>query len=157
MFHPTNKFIKIDYLKDRQKKGDKIVFVNGCFDIIHCGHIDFLKKASYLGKYLIVGLNSDDSIRQIKGNNRPINCEEHRSIVLNSISYISTVILFDEKTPLKLIKELSPDILVKGSDWNEEDIVGSEIVKNNGGVVKTIPFTYDVSTTKLINRINNIK
>ena len=152
MYQP-NRLTNIAYLKDRQRHGDKIVFTNGCFDIIHAGHINFFTQAADYGKYLVVGLNSDKSIKRIKGNKRPINCEEQREIVLQAIVYISDVFIFNEDTPLKLIEELEPDVLIKGADWKEEDIIGADIVKGNGGYVKTIPFRYDISTTKIIEKI----
>jgi len=157
MYQPVSKNTKISYLKRRQRKGSKIVFTNGCFDLIHIGHVDLFMQASAYGDCLVVGLNSDKSIKQIKGDNRPINCEEFRYLTLQSIVYISDVIIFDELTPLKLIEELGPDVLVKGSDWDVEDIIGANLVKQKGGIVKTVPFAYDVSTSKIIEKIKEIE
>jgi len=116
----------------------KIVFSNGCFDILHLGHIDYLSKASDFGDILIIGLNTDNSVRKLKGNNRPINDEKARAMILASLQFVSAVILFDEDTPYDLIKFVQPDVLVKGSDYLEEDIVGYDIVKAKGGEIKTI-------------------
>ncbi|MCK4360784.1 MAG: D-glycero-beta-D-manno-heptose 1-phosphate adenylyltransferase, partial [Bacteroidales bacterium] len=128
----------------------KIVFTNGCFDILHLGHIDYLSKAAEFGNVLIVGLNSDDSVRTIKGINRPINNENSRAMILASLGFVSAVILFDEDTPYNLIKFVQPDILIKGSDYKPEDIVGYDIVKAKGGEIKTIDFLPGYSTTSII-------
>jgi len=131
----------------------KIVFSNGCFDILHLGHIDYLSKASDFGDILIIGLNTDNSVRKLKGNNRPINDEKSRAMILASLQFVSAVVLFDEDTPYDLIKFVQPDVLVKGSDYLEEDIVGYDIVKAKGGEVKTIDLVLDISTTIIENRI----
>jgi D-glycero-beta-D-manno-heptose 1-phosphate adenylyltransferase len=132
----------------------KIVFTNGCFDILHPGHIDYLSKAADLGDILIVGLNSDSSVKQLnKGTNRPIQTQDDRSIILSSIQFIEAIIIFDEATPYELIKALKPDILVKGGDWKEADIVGSDIVKAKGGSVISIPFVEGYSTTNIEAKI----
>ncbi len=131
----------------------KIVFSNGCFDILHLGHIDYLSKASDFGDILIIGLNTDNSVRKLKGNNRPINDEKSRGMILASLQFVSAVVLFDEDTPYDLIKFVQPDVLVKGSDYLEEDIVGYDIVKAKGGEVKTIDLVLDISTTIIENRI----
>ena len=131
----------------------KIVFSNGCFDILHLGHIDYLSKASDFGDVLIIGLNTDNSVRKLKGNNRPINDEKSRAMILASLQFVTAVILFDEDTPYDLIKFVQPDILVKGSDYLEEDIVGFDIVKAKGGEVKIIDLVPDISTTIIENRI----
>jgi len=131
----------------------KIIFSNGCFDILHLGHIDYLSKASDFGDVLIIGLNTDNSVRKLKGNNRPINDEKSRAMILASLQFVTAVILFDEDTPYDLIKFVQPDILVKGSDYLEEDIVGFDIVKAKGGEVKTIDLVPDISTTIIENRI----
>jgi len=130
-----------------------VVFTNGCFDILHVGHIDLLNKAKALGDFLIVGLNSDKSIRQIKGNNRPIIPEAERYIMLRNLRMINSIILFDEPDPLRLIKELKPDILVKGGDWGKDEIIGSDFVKSNGGDVIRIPLVKGASSTNIIDRI----
>jgi len=131
----------------------KIVFSNGCFDILHLGHIDYLSKASDFGDILIIGLNTDNSVRKLKGNNRPINDEKSRAMILASLQFVSAVVLFDEDTPYDLIKFVQPDVLVKGSDYLEEDIVGYDIVKAKGGEIKTIDLVPDISTTIIENRI----
>ena len=131
----------------------KIVFSNGCFDILHLGHIDYLSKASDFGDILIIGLNTDNSVRKLKGNNRPINDEKSRGMILASLQFVSAVVLFDEDTPYDLIKFVQPDVLVKGSDYLEEDIVGYDIVKAKGGEIKTIDLVPDISTTIIENRI----
>ncbi|MCK4637977.1 MAG: D-glycero-beta-D-manno-heptose 1-phosphate adenylyltransferase [Bacteroidales bacterium] len=131
----------------------KIVFTNGCFDILHLGHIDYLSKAAEFGNVLIVGLNSDDSVRTIKGINRPINDENSRAMILAFLSFVSAVILFDEDTPYNLIKFVQPDVLIKGSDYKPEDIVGYDIVKAKGGEIKTIDFLPGYSTTSIIDKI----
>jgi len=134
----------------------KIVFTNGCFDILHLGHIDYLSKASEFGNVLIVGLNSDDSVRAIKGINRPINDENSRAMILASLSFVNAVILFDEDTPYNLIKFIQPDVLIKGSDYKPEDIVGYDIVKAKGGEIETIDFLPGYSTTSIIDKIKKI-
>jgi rfaE bifunctional protein nucleotidyltransferase chain/domain len=134
----------------------KIVFTNGCFDILHLGHIDYLSEAAEFGDVLIVGLNSDDSVRTIKGINRPINDEKSRAIILASLSFVSAVILFDEDTPYNLIKFVQPDVLIKGSDYKPEDIVGYDIVKAKGGEIETIDFLPGYSTTSIIDKIKRI-
>ena len=131
----------------------KIVFTNGCFDIIHLGHIDYLAKAADLGDKLIVGLNSDKSTRSIKGLNRPIIDESSRSIVLASFSFVDAVVLFDEETPLMLIKTVMPDILVKGADYSINQIVGADIVVQNGGRVQTLNYLPGYSTTLIEQKI----
>ena len=135
-----------------KKEGKKIVFTNGCFDIIHAGHVDYLEKAKALGDVLVVGVNSDESIRRIKGKDRPVNIQEHRKRVLEALKPVDLVIIFEEDTPERLIKEIKPDVLVKGGDWSIENIVGADFVKSYGGEVKTIDFVYDISTTKIIEK-----
>ncbi len=133
----------------------KVVFTNGCFDIIHAGHIDYLNKAKALGDVLIVGLNSDDSVKRIKGEKRPIINEDERAEIISNIKPVDYVVLFDEDTPAELIKELVPDILIKGADWKIDEIVGGETVLANGGEVKTIEFVNDQSTSKIIDLITS--
>ncbi len=134
----------------------KIVFTNGCFDILHRGHIDYLAKAADEGDLLVVGLNSDSSVKSIKGNNRPINNEDTRAMVLGSLAFVDAVFLFDEDTPYELIKRVQPDVLIKGADYNKEDIVGYDIVRNNGGEIKTIELLNGYSTTNLIDQIKSL-
>lgn len=131
----------------------RIVFTNGCFDIIHAGHVDYLEKAKSLGDILIVGMNSDSSIRRIKGDKRPVIPQDYRAKVLSALKPVDYVVVFEEDTPLELIKVVKPDVLVKGGDWNVENIVGREFVESYGGEVKTIPFEYDISTSRIIERI----
>ncbi|OPX27524.1 MAG: bifunctional heptose 7-phosphate kinase/heptose 1-phosphate adenyltransferase [Candidatus Cloacimonas sp. 4484_140] len=133
----------------------KIVFTNGCFDIIHRGHIEYLNKAKKLGDILIIGLNSDDSVRRLKGINRPINYEQDRAVVLDNLKSVDYVCLFDEDTPYELIKIVQPDILVKGGDWSVQDIVGSDIVLALGGEVKSLHFIEGKSTSDIIEKIKN--
>ncbi len=142
-----------DILNTRRKKGQVVVFTNGCFDILHAGHVDYLQKARELGDILIVGLNSDRSIKQLKGVQRPVNPEEFRANVLSALECVDYVIIFDEETPENLIKEIRPDILVKGADWTEDKIIGANFVKSYGGKVVRIKFSYNISTTKIIEKI----
>ncbi|MBI5123869.1 MAG: D-glycero-beta-D-manno-heptose 1-phosphate adenylyltransferase [Candidatus Omnitrophica bacterium] len=135
-------------------KGKRIVFTNGCFDIIHVGHTDYLSKAKASGDILVVGLNSDSSVKKIKGPGRPINNQADRAKVLASLYFVDYITIFKEATPEALIKELRPDILAKGSDWKIEDIVGSSFVKSYGGKVKRIPFIRGYSTSSLIEKIS---
>ena len=137
-------------LKDQNKK---VVFTNGCFDLIHAGHVDYLSKAKALGDVMIVGLNSDSSVMRIKGSKRPILNETERGFIISNLKPVDYVVLFDEDTPKLLIEELLPDILVKGADWEIENIVGKDVVIANGGEVKTIDFVNDQSTSKIIQII----
>ena len=131
----------------------KIVFTNGCFDILHAGHVHYLNECKKLGDILIVGINSDSSIRRLKGEKRPILPLELRAYTLSNLCSVDYVVPFEEDTPYNLIKEIKPDILVKGGDWKPERIVGREIVESYGGKVITIPFKFDISTSKIIGRI----
>ncbi len=140
-------------VKKLKEEGKKIVFTNGCFDILHRGHIEILKKAKKKGDILIVGLNSDKSIRKIKGNKRPIIKERDRAKILDSIKYVDYVILFDEETPYGLIKEIRPDVLVKGADYRVEEVVGGDIVLKEKGEVYLVPLLKGKSTTKVIEEI----
>jgi D-glycero-beta-D-manno-heptose 1-phosphate adenylyltransferase len=133
-------------------KEKKIVFTNGCFDLLHLGHIEYLTKAADLG-VLVIGLNTDASVRRIKGSHRPINDEKARAMVLASLSFVDAVVLFDEDTPYDLIKLVQPDILVKGKDYEAEEIVGYDIVHNKGGEIITIELTEGYSTSKTEERI----
>ncbi|MBA3901639.1 MAG: D-glycero-beta-D-manno-heptose 1-phosphate adenylyltransferase [Bacteroidetes bacterium] len=134
--------------------GRKVVFTNGCFDILHQGHIDYLMKASDLGKKLIVGINTDDSVKRLgKGDSRPIQDEESRAMIIASLFFVDAVVLFDEDTPIELIKIIQPDVLVKGGDYTEETVVGNDFVKESGGETIIIPFLEGFSTTGIISRI----
>jgi len=137
-------------LKDQNKK---VVFTNGCFDLIHAGHVDYLSKAKAFGDVLVVGLNSDASVMKIKGSKRPILKETERSFIISNLKPVDYVVLFDEDTPKLLIEELLPDVLVKGADWAIENIVGKDVVLANGGEVKTIEFVNDQSTSRIIKII----
>ena len=132
---------------------ESIVFTNGCFDLLHLGHIEYLAHAAELGNRLIIGLNSDQSVKQLeKGALRPIKDEKTRATILAALEFVAAVVIFDEETPLDLITKISPDILVKGGDWKIEDIVGSKEVKAKGGEVKTIPFIEGYSTTNYVHK-----
>lgn len=132
----------------------KVVFTNGCFDILHRGHVEYLAKAADLGDILVVGLNTDASVRRLKGEGRPVNNQEARALVLASLSFVDAVVLFDDDTPYNLIKTLRPDVLVKGADYQPEAIVGYDIVTSYGGTVTTIPLVEGYSTTNFIERLN---
>jgi rfaE bifunctional protein nucleotidyltransferase chain/domain len=140
-------------VQDRRKIGQKIVFTNGCFDILHAGHVDYLQKARQQGDFLVLGLNDDTSISSIKGPERPINEESQRARVLAALGCVDAIVLFGEDTPLTLITALQPDVLVKGADWQEDEIVGAAEVKAGGGRVERIAFTSQTSTTALIKQI----
>jgi rfaE bifunctional protein nucleotidyltransferase chain/domain len=136
---------------DLKAKGKKVVFTNGCFDIIHIGHIRYLKKAKVFGDVLIIGLNSDRSVSMIKPK-RPVNPQNHRAEVLSSLDMVDYVALFDEETPYELIKLVQPDVLVKGGDWKKEEIVGSDIVKET----HSLPYFKGVSTSEIIDKIKKL-
>lgn len=131
----------------------KIVFTNGCFDILHLGHIDYLSKAKDLGDILLIGLNTDNSVKRLKGENRPIKKEQERATFLASLLFVNGIILFDEDTPYNLIKRVEPDILVKGSDYKIEEIVGADIIQKKGGEIITIDFLDGYSTTSILDKI----
>ena len=134
---------------------EKIVFTNGCFDILHPGHIHILDQAKSYGDRLIVGLNSDESIKRLKGPTRPKVSQKDRLRILSSIKFVDYAILFEEDTPLKLIKKIKPNILVKGGDYNSDDIVGSEFVKSNGGEIKIVQLLEGYSSSSLIDKFEN--
>jgi rfaE bifunctional protein nucleotidyltransferase chain/domain len=141
-------------LKAWREKNKKIVFTNGCFDIIHPGHIDYLSQARDLGDILVLGLNTDQSVRRLnKGSNRPINDERTRAYVLAGLASVDLIVFFDEETPYNLIKLLQPNVLVKGNDYEVDKIIGFDILKENGGEVITIPFLEGYSTSSLIKKI----
>ena len=139
--------------KELKSVNKKVVFTNGCFDIIHAGHIDYLNKAKELGNVLIVGVNSDVSVKKNKDNNRPIIPERDRTLIVSNLKPVDYVVLFDEETPENLISKIIPDILVKGADWDIDEIVGKDIVLKNGGEVKSIEFVIQQSTSKIIESI----
>ncbi len=134
-------------------QGKEIVFTNGCFDLLHQGHIDYLAKARSLGDMLIVGLNTDDSIKRLKGNARPIQDEESRALIMASLLFVDYVVMFDEDTPYDLIKKIQPNVLVKGADYKKEEIVGYDIVESKGGKVMTLNYLEGYSTSGIINKI----
>lgn len=137
-----------------EKSDKKIVFTNGCFDILHVGHIRYLKQASELGDLLVVGLNSDESVKRLKGFDRPVNSEKDRAEMLSALGFVDYVVVFEEDTPYNLIKAIQPDVLVKGGDYKPEDVVGRDIVESRGGKVQILPFVEGKSTTSIINKIN---
>ena len=140
-------------LRDDRKK---VVFTNGVFDILHSGHVDYLTKSKDLGDILIVGMNSDKSVKNIKGAKRPIVDQENRAIIVASLKPVDFVVLFDEDTPAKLVDAIIPDVLVKGADWTLDKIEGRETVIKNGGEVKNIKFVNEQSTSKIIQKILNL-
>ena len=154
----NKKIVNIKELKEiinkisKENNDLKIVFTNGCFDILHRGHVEYLQKAKELGNLLILGLNSDSSVKRLKGENRPINNEEDRAIVLSALECVDFVIIFDDDTPFELIKNLKPDILVKGGDYKLENVIGREFAKET----ILIDFVDGYSTTKTIKNIKNI-
>lgn len=145
--------IKIIDWKDQQ---EKLVFTNGCFDLMHIGHLDYLSKAKDLGSKLIIGLNSSESVSRLKGPSRPINTDESRGQMLAALEFVDLVVLFSEDTPLKLINHIKPNILVKGGDYVKENIVGAEEVEKAGGSVEIINFVNGYSTTSLVTKIQNL-
>jgi rfaE bifunctional protein nucleotidyltransferase chain/domain len=147
---------RADLVQIREKlkrEGRKVVFTNGCFDIVHRGHVEYLTKAKALGDVLLVGMNTDASVSRLKGTTRPIVYQDDRAIVLAAFGVVDYVCLFDEDTPHDLIKAVVPDVLVKGSDWTIDSIVGKDIVEEAGGTVQTIDFVPNRSTTDIIKKI----
>ena len=142
--------------REIKQKGKILVFTNGCFDIIHRGHVEYLNQAKSLGDFLVVAINSDESVRKIKGEFRPINNEKDRMFVLENLKAVDFVIIFKEDTPYESIKMILPDYLVKGGDWKEEDIVGSDIVKANGGKILSLKYVRNYSTTDIIRKLNDL-
>ncbi len=140
-------------VKTWQQAGDQVVFTNGCFDLIHLGHVDYLEKARLLGDKLVLGLNTDDSVSRFKGPERPLQDQSSRARVLAAMQFVDLVVFFNEDTPLELISGLLLNILVKGSDYLTENIVGADVVKRAGGVVKTIDFVPGYSTTRIVEKI----
>jgi len=135
--------------------GKRIVFTNGCFDLLHPGHMRYLYAARQLGDYLVVAVNTDRSVKAIKGANRPIQSQDERTELLAALSFVDAVVLFDEDNPLEVIQHLVPNVLVKGGDWTEAKIIGADVVKKSGGVVKSLPFVAGYSTTTLIEKIRD--
>ncbi|PKP31043.1 MAG: D-glycero-beta-D-manno-heptose 1-phosphate adenylyltransferase [Bacteroidetes bacterium HGW-Bacteroidetes-17] len=155
-----NKIYSVEALKSQLNiwrfKDKKIVFTNGCFDLLHLGHIDYLSKAADFGDIMIIGLNSDKSVTNIKGSNRPITDEKSRSAILASLFFVDAIILFDEATPRNLIEIIQPDVLIKGSDYTAENIIGYDIVKDKGGQIITLDFLPGYSTTIIENKIKGL-
>lgn len=149
-----SKFFSLPELQKRiefwRRMGEKIVFTNGCFDILHAGHIHLLSSCSEFGDRVIVGLNSDASVERLKGAGRPINNQQNRATLLAATQFADAIIVFDEDTPAQLIEAIKPDVLVKGGDWKKSEIVGSTFVESYGGEVKTVPYIEGQSTTAII-------
>lgn len=143
-------------IEEDRRDGKRVVFTNGCFDILHAGHVSYLKRARELGDLLVVGVNSDDSVRRLKGETRPINTLNDRSLLLSALEFVDYVVPFEEDTPYELIREIVPDILVKGGDYNLEDIVGREIVEGNGGMVITLALVPGISTTGIVSKVGSM-
>ena len=146
----------LENIRALKKESKKIVFTNGCFDLLHVGHVRYLSMAKELGDYLIVGLNSDQSVKKLKGKNRPINIFEDRAKLLMALTSVDLVLIFEEQTPRNLIKEILPDILVKGGDYKIEEIVGSNIVIRNGGKVEILQFYEGYSSSNYIGKIKTL-
>ena len=140
-----------------ERVGKKVVFTNGCFDVLHAGHVRYLNKARSLGDILIVGLNSDTSVKKIKGRGRPVLPEAERAEILSALEAVDYCVLFKETTPEKLISKIVPDVLVKGADWKEGEIVGAELVKKSGGRVARVRLVKGKSTTNIIEKIKKLK
>jgi len=157
MAHYSQKVMDIAQVKNivasLKAEGKKVVFTNGCFDILHPGHTRYLAAARDLGDFLVVAVNSDRSTRVIKGDKRPVMPQDARTEVLAALSFVDLVTIFDEETPYRVIEVLQPDILVKGGDWKEDEIVGADIVKKAGGEVRRIPYISGYSTTEIIEKI----
>lgn len=157
MERTASKIVDLERAKTRvgewKRQGKRVVFTNGCFDLLHLGHVDYLEKARNLGDILVVGLNTDDSVSRFKGPHRPIQDQQSRARVMAALAVVDLVVFFDEDTPKNLISALVPQVLVKGSDYLAENIVGADVVKNAGGDVKTIEFVPGYSTTRIIDRI----
>ncbi len=143
----------VDFRERARREGKQVVFTNGCFDVIHRGHVELLKEASRLGDFLLVGLNSDDSVRRLKGKGRPLVTQGDRAIVLASIRWVSGVVIFEEDTPRQLLEKLRPDVLVKGGDYETDEIVGRDIVEGDGGRVVIFPYIKGYSTTEFLHSI----
>ena len=139
--------------KNLKAKGKRIVFTNGCFDLLHLGHVRYLEEAKALGDVLVVGVNSDSSVRKLKGPKRPILRERERTEILSGLGCVDYIVIFNEADPLKLITSLKPNLLVKGGDWTREQIVGREVVERSGGELVIIPFVKGASTSNVISTI----
>lgn len=155
--HIEEKIVPWAFFRENEVKlhNRKIVFTNGCFDVLHFGHVQYLLEARKLGDMLVVGLNSDTSVRRLKGESRPINGENERAFVLAALAFVDYVVVFEEDTPKELIEVVKPDILVKGGDYTIENIVGADFVMQNGGTVTTIPFVEGFSSTHIIEQLKH--
>lgn len=157
MYQTQDKIVSLDKARARvhhwRVHDQTLVFTNGCFDLLHLGHIDYLEKARHLGDVLIIGLNTDASVSRLKGPSRPITSENSRARVLAALEFVDMVVLFDEETPYNLIQTLAPDVLVKGGDYQVENIVGYDVVTKRGGKVLTLELVEGYSTTNIIDKI----
>ena len=154
----ASKILDRDRLAERfgQPRDSRVVFTNGCFDILHRGHVEYLTRARGLGDALIVGVNTDDSVRRLgKGDGRPLNREEDRALLIAALECVDAVCIFDEDTPLQLVSAVVPDVLVKGGDYSVEEVVGRDVVESAGGEVRILPFIPGFSTTDLVTRIRD--
>jgi len=143
-------------LEKKRQRGRRIVFTNGCFDILHAGHVRYLAQARRLGDLLVVALNTDRSVRAIKGPERPVVSQEERAFVMAALESVDYVTFFDDETPLSLIETLEPDVLVKGGDWEPDRVVGGDLVRSRGGKVVILPYLEGASTTNIIEKIRRI-
>lgn len=146
-----------EIVNELKRKGKKVVFTNGCFDILHSGHIKLLKKAKELGDVLILGINKDKSIKKLKGKGRPIMNEKQRIEIISAIEFVDYVVPFGQPTPEKLIKRIKPDIIVKGGDYKKKEVIGKDIVEKYGGKVYIFPLVKNISTTKIIKKIKKME
>ncbi|MBO6079669.1 MAG: D-glycero-beta-D-manno-heptose 1-phosphate adenylyltransferase [Bacteroidales bacterium] len=155
--HIEEKIVPWSFFQENDVKlhNHKIVFTNGCFDVLHFGHVQYLLEAKKLGDLLVVGLNSDASVRRLKGESRPINGEKERAFVLAALAFVDYVVVFEEDTPKELIEVVKPNVLVKGGDYKIENIVGADFVMQNGGTVTTIPFVEGFSSTHIIEQLKH--
>ena len=151
LFHLNDLLKRIEFWR---RLGDKIVFTNGCFDILHQGHARLLASCSEMGERLVIGLNSDTSVKRLKGEGRPVNDQQSRAVLLAALQFTDAIVIFEEDTPETLIHAIKPDILVKGGDWKPEETAGSSFVKSYGGQVKVVPYLNGFSTTGIIERAN---
>lgn len=153
--HIQNKIVEPSFFSEHEEElhRQKIVFTNGCFDILHVGHVTYLAQAKALGDVLVIGLNSDASVRRLKGPNRPVNAQNARALVLAALESVDYVVFFDEDTPYNIITQVNPDILVKGGDYEIDNIVGGDFVRARGGEVLTIPFVDGFSTSNILEQI----
>ncbi|MCL6099107.1 MAG: D-glycero-beta-D-manno-heptose 1-phosphate adenylyltransferase [Bacteroidetes bacterium] len=153
--NPTIKSLDelVSIRKKLKRQNKKVVFTNGCFDILHAGHVDYITKAKEKGDVLIVAVNSDSSTKRLKGEARPIVPQNERAFIISSLKPVDYVLIFEEETPYEVIKKIIPDVLVKGADWSIDEIVGRDVVEANGGKVETIKFVNDQSTTNIIKTV----